>query len=153
MKELMKRLLDPLLDYFCECLRKRYEKTMKKANEASPITGTNITATNSTVVISSTVSGSVISEVQVSQAVKTHAQQFIASIKKMLDNTDISQNEEINEILDQLETEIAQNKKPQKGLLTALRVLCSDTTYVIPLVSALIELFSFEEDEVQQTVR
>ncbi|MCI7136362.1 MAG: hypothetical protein MSA06_03720 [Clostridiales bacterium] len=49
---------------------------------------------------------------------------------------------EIEDILQQVKEEVNKNKKPRKGLLTALKVLCQAGSVAIPFVTALMELFA-----------
>ena len=49
---------------------------------------------------------------------------------------------EIEDILQQVNEEVNKNKKPRKGLLTALKVLCQAGSVASPFVTALMELFA-----------
>ena len=49
---------------------------------------------------------------------------------------------EIEDILQRVNEEVNKNKKPRKGLLTALKVLCQAGSVAIPFVTAPMELFA-----------
>ncbi len=141
MRKFIEHVIDPLIDYICEYIRKCYEKALEKEGKGNPFNGANITATNSTVLVGSSVAGNVTNEITITETVKNDAQDLLCAIKEAMLELDIPTNAEIEELVEQIESEIKGSKKPKKGLLTALKVLCSGVTNILPLIKALIELF------------
>ena len=141
MRKFIEHVIDPLIDYICEYIRKCYEKALEKEEKNNPFSGASITATNSTVLVGSSVCGNVTNEVVITETVKNDAQDLILAIKEAMVELDLPTKSEIEELIEQIQSEIVDNKKPKKGVLTALKVLCSGASMLIPLVKALIELF------------
>jgi len=141
MRKFIEHVIDPLIDYICEYIRKCYEKALEKEGKNNPFSGASITATNSTALVGSSVSGNVTNEVVITETVKNDAQDLISAIKEAMVELDLPTKSEIEELIEQIQSEIVDNKKPKKGVLTALKVLCSGASMLIPLVKALIELF------------
>ncbi len=141
MRKFIEHLIDPLIDYICEYIRKCYEKALEKEGKSNHLGGTSINATNSTVLVGSPVAGNVTNEVAITEVVKNDAQDLLLAIKEAMIELDIPTRTEIEELLEQIELEVQSRKKPKKGILTALKVLCSSVTTLFPLIKALIELF------------
>ena len=141
MRKFIEHVIDPLIDYICEYIRKCYEKALEKEGKNNPFTGTSINATNSMVLVGSSVAGNATNEVVITETVKNDAQDLLFAIKEAMRELDIPTRSEIEELIEQIESEIQSSKKPKKGVLTALKVLCSGVTTIIPLVKALVELF------------
>jgi hypothetical protein len=141
MRKFIEHVIDPLIDYICEYIRKCYEKALEKEGKNNPFTGTSINATNSMVLVGSSVAGNATNEVVITETVKNDAQDLLFAIKEAMRELDIPTRSEIEELTEQIESEIQSSKKPKKGVLTALKVLCSGVTTIIPLVKALVELF------------
>ena len=141
MRKFIEHVIDPLIDYICEYIRRCYEKSLEKEGKNNPFGGTNINATNSTVLVGSSVAGNVTNEIVITETVKNDAQDLLFAIKEAMTVLDIPTKTEIKELIEQIESEIQESKKPKRGVLTALKVLCSGATTVLPLIKALIELF------------
>lgn len=137
MRKFIEHIIDPFIDHIGDYLRKCYDNAIRDEEKNKSIQTPSFTATNSTVVISSNVGGDILTE-----SVKTDSQELITAIKAALEKEKISTMAEIKEIIEQVETEIKENKKPKKGMLTALKVLCSGASTIIPLITALIELLA-----------
>ena len=93
------------------------------------------------VLVGSSVAGNATNEVVITETVKNDAQDLLFAIKEAMRELDIPTRSEIEELIEQIESEIQGSKKPKKGVLTALKVLCSGVTTILPLVKALVELF------------
>ena len=101
----------------------------------------SFTAHNSTVVIGSQVSGDVSNQVTITETLKEDATALIAAIKEALNEKETPNKGDIEDILQQVQSEVDANQKPKRGLLTALKVLCQAGSIGIPFVTALMELF------------
>ena len=141
MRKFIEHIIDPLIDYICEYIRRCYENALEKEGQKSPFNGT-ITATNSTVVLGSSVAGSVTNEVVITEAVKNDAQELISAIKEAILEMNFPTKAEIEELLEQIEMEIKGSKKPKKGFLTAIKVLGNGIASIVPMITALIECFN-----------
>ena len=141
MRKFIEHVIDPLIDYICEYIRKCYETALEKEGKKNPFIGTSINATNSMVLVGSSVTGNATNEVVITETVKNDAQDLLFAIKEAMRELDVPTRSEIEELIEQIESEIQGRKKPKKGVLTALKVLCSGVTTVLPLIKALIELF------------
>ena len=93
------------------------------------------------VLVGSSVAGNASNEVVITETVKNDAQDLLFAMKEAMRELDIPTRSEIEELIEQIESEIQSSKKPKKGVLTALKVLCSGVTTILPLVKALVELF------------
>ena len=102
----------------------------------------NVTAENSTVVIGSNVGGNITTEVNITENQKADANDLIVAIKEAMAAEDIPDKEDIEEMRQQIESDVDAGKKPKRGFLVALKGLCAAGTTIIPLVKALMELFS-----------
>ena len=118
-----------------------YEKALEKEGKNNPFIGTSINAKNSMVLVGSSVAGNATNEVVITETVKNDAQDLLFAMKEAMRELDIPTRSEIEELIEQIESEIQSSKKPKKGVLTALKVLCSGVTTILPLVKALVELF------------
>lgn len=142
MRKFIEHIIDPLIDHVSDYLRKLYDKALKKEGASTMDNTPNFTATNSTVVIGSQIGGDVISQITINDETKEDAMELITAIKEALSSEELADKEEVEELIQQVESDVADNKKPQKGILTALKVLCKGGATVIPFVTALINLLS-----------
>lgn len=141
MRKFLDHLVDPLIDYINDYLRLQYEQAQKAEGTTHPSVP-NFTAHNSTVFIGSSVTGNVSNQVQIDNSKKQDAIELIAAIKECVDTENFINKDDIANIITQIESDVSSDKKPQKGMMTALKVLCSTMKTAIPLVTALIELFA-----------
>ena len=142
MRKFIEHIIDPLIDHISEYLRHYYEETIRKEDAAKPAIPPSFTAHNSTVVISSHIEGDVSNEVSITENQKADAKELINEIRNALDVTDIPNKDDVENILLQVTEEVGKGKKPHKGLLTALKILCQGGSVAIPFVTALMELFA-----------
>lgn len=142
MHKFIEHIIDPLIDHIGEYLRHCYEKAVRDESKNKNSSSGGITANYSTVVVGSTVDGSISTQVTISENIKSDAVELIASIKDTLNDSSITDKDEIVEILKQIEDDLNANRKPKKGFLSALKALCTESTAVISLVTALIKLLS-----------
>lgn len=142
MRKFIEHVIDPLIDHIGEYLRQYYEKIVRMEEKDKPVAQTGITANNSTVVIGSKVDGNISTQVSIDNYTKTDAEELIATIRDTLQLEELENQDDITKILKLIEEDIKANKKPKKGLLTALKTLCTGGAAVIPLVTALVELLS-----------
>ena len=142
MRKFIEHIIDPLIDYIAEHLRLCYENAIREEENDKPVVQSGITANNSTVVIGSNVEGNVTTQVTIDNYTKTDAEELITAIRDALQKTKLENQDDIIEILKLIEEDIKVDKKPKKGLLTALKALCVGGATVIPLITALIELLS-----------
>lgn len=142
MRKFIEHIIDPLIDHIGEYLHRYYETTIRQEEAMKPASVPTISAQNSTVVVGSTVDGSVSNTVTISEEIKENAEEIIKEIKFALDEEDIANKDDINDLLKQIQDELKENKKPRKGILTALKTLCKGGAIVIPLVTALIQLLN-----------
>ncbi len=141
MRKFIEHIIDPLIDHVAEYLRHLYDDVVRKEEQEKPKVP-SFTAQNSTVVIGSHVGGAVSNTVSITENEKNDANELIAAIREALVTENVPNKEEIADIVQQVESEIAENRKPRKGLLTALKVLCQAGAVAIPFVTALVELFA-----------
>lgn len=142
MRKFIEHIVDPLIDYISEYLRHYYERTVREEEKNKPSAHGVITANYSTVVVGSSVDGNVSTQVTINDNTKNDALKLIASIKEILQENDISEKEDIADILKQIEEDLRVNRNPKKGFFSALKALCAGSAPVISLVTALIKLFS-----------
>lgn len=142
MRKFIEHIVDPLIDYISEYLRHCYERTVREEEKNKPSAHGGITANYSTVVVGSSVDGNVSTQVTINVSTKNDALELIASIKEILQENDISEKEDIADILKQIEEDLRVNRSPKKGFFSALKALCAGSAPVISLVTALIKLFS-----------
>lgn len=142
MRKFIMHIIDPLIDHVAEYLKHCCELALRKEEAENPIASSGISATNSTVVIGSHVGGNVSNQVSITDKEKTDANELIAAIKSALIAEDIPNKDDIEELLQHIKMDVDDKRKPQKGLLTALKVLCKAGAVVIPLVTALLQMFS-----------
>lgn len=142
MRKFIEHIVDPLIDHISEYLHRCYELAERREKADKPATTPSFSATNSTVVIGSRVDGNVSNQVSITEKEKTEANELITAVRSALAAEDIPNKDDIEELLQQMKKEINEGKKPQKGFLTALKVLCQAGTTIIPLITALIRLFS-----------
>ena len=141
MRKFIEHIIDPLIDHVAEYLHHCYEEAVRKEAEEKKDASPGFTAHNSTVVIDSQVFGSVSTEVSISESTRSDANDLIASIREALKAENIPSKEDVEAILSQVQKEIDYGKKPNKGLLTALKVLCKAGATVMPFITALLEMF------------
>ncbi len=142
MRKFIEHIIDPLIDYIGEYLRKCYENAIREEKKLKLADKPSFTAHNSTVVIGSRVEGNITTSVIISERTKNEATELILAIKELLEKETLTNNEDIKEVLTQIQDEVLVNQKPKRGLLVALKTLCVGGATVIPLVTALIELLS-----------
>jgi len=142
MRKFIEHIIDPLIDHISEHLRHYYEGTVRKEEAEKPAVAPSFTAHNSTVVIGSHVEGDVSNKVSITENQKADAKELIDAIREALATVDIPNKEDIEDILLQVKEEVEKDKKPRKGLLTALKVLCQAGSVAIPFVTALMELLA-----------
>lgn len=141
MRKFIEHIIDPLIDHISEHLRHCYDEAVRKEEAKKSNSTPSFTAHNSTVVIGSQVSGNVSNEFSITTEEKLDASELIAAIKEAITDENIPNREDIEEVLQQVQNEIDADKKPRKGLLTALKVLCQAGAVAIPFVTALVEMF------------
>lgn len=142
MRKFIEHVIDPLIDHIAEHLRHCYDDAVRREEATKPASTPNFTAHNSTVVIGSQVSGDVSNQVTITETLKADASALITAIKEAVANNDTPNKGDIEEILQQVQTEVDAQKKPKRGLLTALKVLCQAGSVAIPFVTALMELLA-----------
>ncbi len=142
MHKFIEHIIDPLIDHIGEYLRKYYDNIAREEQKSKPAEAPSFTAHNSTVVISSTIDGNVTTNVSISETTKTDAIEIISAIRRGLGDDTFPNKDDIKDIIIQIEEEVRANQKPKKGLLIALKTLCVGGATVLPLVTALIELFA-----------
>jgi len=142
MRKFIEHVIDPLIDHIAEHLRHCYDDAVRKEEATKPMTTPSVTAHNSTVVIGSQVGGDVSNEVTITETLKADANALIAAIKEAVAENNAPNKDDIEDILQQVQGEVAENKKPKRGLLTALKILCQAGSVAIPFATALIELLA-----------
>lgn len=142
MRKFIEHIIDPLIDHISEHLRHCYDDILRKEEAAKPAVTPNFTAHQSTIVIGSHVEGGINNQVSIAENQKVDANELIAEISAALAAADIPSKSDIEELLQQVKEDIDSDKKPKKGLLTALKVLCQAGSVAIPFVTALVELFA-----------
>lgn len=142
MRKFIEHIIDPLIDYISEHIRQCYDNTIRQEESVKVSTTPSFTAHQSTIVIGSHVEGSVSNQVTITENQKSDANELIEEIKATLAGAEIPSKSDIEDIILQLQDDINSNKKPKKGLLTALKVLCQAGSIAIPFVTALVELFA-----------
>lgn len=142
MRKFISHIIDPLIDHIADQLKHCYDEAARKEGISTTSTTPNVTAENSTVVIGSNVGGNITTEVKITENQKADAKDLIVAIKEALAAENIPDKEDIEEMLQQITEDVNAGKKPKRGFLVALKGLCATGTTVIPLVKALMELFS-----------
>lgn len=125
MHKFINHIINPLIDHIGEHLRHCYDKAVRDESKDNNPSSGGITANNSTVVIGSTVEGNISTQVAISEGIKSEALELISSIKDLLNDSGITEKDEIVDILKQIEDDLNANQKPKKGFLSALKALCS----------------------------
>lgn len=141
MRKFITHIIDPLIDHIADYLKHCYDEAARKEGVSLMSNIPNVNAENSTIVIGSNVGGNVTTEVKITQEQQTDATELIGAIKEALTAENIPDKEDIEEMLQQIKTDIDAGKKPKRGFLVALKGLCTAGATVIPLVKALIEMF------------
>ncbi|MEE1017042.1 MAG: hypothetical protein U0L27_05170 [Ruminococcus sp.] len=141
MRKFIDHIIDPLIDHIADHLKHCYDEAARKEGVGLMSTLPNVNAENSTVVIGSSVGGNVTTEVSITQEQQTDANDLIIAIKEALAAENIPDKEDIEEMLQQIESDVDAGKKPRRGFLIALKGLCSAGATLIPLVKSLIGLF------------
>ena len=142
MRTFIEHIVDPLIDYIAEHIRKAYERTHQEESQNKTELPQSLTATNSTIVFNSNVGRDIATTVTLQSETRDSAQEIIKQISELLDSTSVDNSDEILEILESINDSIKDNQKPKKGFLTALKLLCSGTAAIAGLVTALIKLFT-----------
>lgn len=142
MRKFIEHIIDPLIDHIAEYLRHCYDEVLRDDNTNKSSAPPSFTAHNSTVVIGSNIGGNVETNVSISETQKIDANELIATIREILDKENVANKDDIKDILQQMQEVVDNDKKPSRGLFTALKVLCQAGTTIIPLVTALSELFA-----------
>lgn len=142
MRKFIEHIIDPLIDHISEYLRHCYDDILRKEEAAKPSATPSFTAHQSTIVIGSHVEGNISNQVSITENQKADANELIAEIRAALATADVPSKSDIEELLQQVKDDVDSNKKPKKGLLTALKVLCQTGSVAIPFVTALMELFA-----------
>lgn len=142
MRKFIEHIIDPLIDHISEYIHHCYTNAMRKEEAEKPTVLSGFSAQNSTVVIGSHVRGNVSNEISITQNEKEQANELIEVIREELEAKNIPNKEDIKDILQQVKVDVNADKKPPKGVLTALKVLCTTGSVAIPFVTALIELFT-----------
>lgn len=141
MRKFIEHIIDPLIDHISEYLRYCYDNTMRKEEAMKPVATPSFTAHQSTIVIGSQVGGTINNQVSITEDQKIDVNELISEIRAALAETDIPNKADIEDLVQQVQEDIDVGKKPKKGILTALKVLCQGGSVAIPFVTALIELF------------
>lgn len=142
MRKFIEHIIDPLIDHISEHLRHCYDDAVRKEETEKPVATPSFTAHQSTIVIGSHVEGNINNQVSITENQKSDANDLIAEIGAALAVADVPSKSDIAELLQQVKEDINADKKPKKGLLTALKVLCQAGSVAIPFVTALVELFA-----------
>ncbi|MDR0840402.1 MAG: hypothetical protein LBN26_03320 [Christensenellaceae bacterium] len=142
MHTFIEHIVDPLIDYIAEHIRKAYERAHQEESQSKTEMPQALTATNSTIVFNSKVGGDIATTVNLQSETRDSAQEIIKQMAELLDSTNIDNSDEILEILESINDNIKDNQKPKKGFLTALKSLCSGTTAMAGLATALIKLLT-----------
>ena len=142
MRKFIEHIIDPLIDHVSEYLRHCYDESVRKENSMKTAATPTFTAHHSTVVIGSHVGGNVSNQVVITENQKVDANELIAVIVAALDKAEVPNKADIEDVLQQVKEDIEADKKPKRGILTALKVLCQAGNVAIPFVTALIELFA-----------
>ena len=142
MHKFIGHIIDPLIDHIADYLKHCYDEAVRNEEAANPRPTPSFTAQNSTVVIGSNVGGNVTTEVSITQEQQTDANDLIVAIKEALAAESIPDKADIEEMLQQIKADVDAGKKPKRGFLVALKGLCTAVITVVPLVKALMELFS-----------
>lgn len=142
MRKFIGHVIDPLIDYIADYLRKCFEKAEKRENKENPNYGV-INATNSTVVVANKVDGDVSNTVSINEDTKQNAMSIIESLKEIIQESVSSNQEDALELLRQIESDIQNNTKPKKGFLVALKGLCGDMANAVTIITGLISLFGY----------
>lgn len=142
MRKFIDHIIDPLIDYINEYIHQCFEQAVREEDKEKPISSNGITANYSTVVVANNIDGNISNQITISEDLKKDAIELIYAIKESINTSHHESDDDIIEILKQIETDIHMNKKPPKGFLTALKTLCTGSTAVITLITALIKLLS-----------
>lgn len=142
MRKFIEHIIDPFIDYISEHIHQCYEQAIREEKKREPIAPNGITANYSTVVVANSIDGNISNKITISEGIKKDAIDLIDAIKESCQISNIESNDDIIEVLKQIEADVHMSKKPQKGFLSALKALCTGSTTIIPLVTALIKLLS-----------
>ncbi|MBQ8595888.1 MAG: hypothetical protein IJ406_08045 [Oscillospiraceae bacterium] len=142
MRKFIEHIIDPLIDHISEHLRHCYDDVLRKEEAMKPTAAPNFTAHQSTIVIGSHVEGNISNQISITENQKVDANELIAEISSAIAMADVPNKADIEELLQQIKDDVSSDKKPKKGLLTALKVLCQTGSVAIPFVTALMELFA-----------
>lgn len=141
MRKFIEHIIDPLIDHISEHLRRCYDDSVRKEESTKAVATPSFTAHQSTIVIGSHVEGNVNNQVSITENQKADANELIMEIRAAITEAEIPNKSDIEDIIQQVKEDIDADKKPKKGLLTALKVLCQAGSVAIPFVTALVELF------------
>lgn len=136
-------IIDPFVDYVADFLKKQYDQAVKAETANKPLAPGVVTASNSTLLFNSSVTGNVANQVTIGRDVQIVAESLIRQMEAELadgeGNTEIT---EIAELLTEIKEQIVQGQKPKKGVLTALKTICSGLSAIAPMAVKLWELFT-----------
>ena len=138
MRTFIEHIIDPLIDYIAEHIRKAYERAHQIELQSKTEFPSALTATNSTIVLNSNVGGNVATTVTLQSEARESAQEIIKEMAEILASQSINNADDILEILEEINNSLKENLKPKKGFLTALKSLCSGTAAIAGLATALI---------------
>lgn len=142
MRKFIEHIIDPLIDYVGEYLRKCYLELAQQEESSRTMKAPEINASNSTILIHSIVDGNVSNQVTINQQEKEDINEIIQAMQETLDSESIEYKEEIKELIEQVVNDINKDTKPKKGILTALKTLSSGSSKFLTLATALVELIS-----------
>lgn len=142
MQKFIEHIIDPLIDYISEYLRQYYEVVVRDEEKEKPNALNGITANYSTVVVANNVDENISNQVTINEDIKKDAVELINAINEAVQESNLEGINDIMEILKQIKEDVNMDKKPKNGFLSALKTLCSGSTAVISLVTALIKLLT-----------
>ena len=142
MRKFIAHIIDPLIDYISDFLKQRYNEILESEGKNNVMQTPTINSTNSIINIANQVGGNINNQSTVNTETYSDALEIIKNLDNEIDNSDIDSKDEIKEILEQIKTEIENGNTPTKGLLTALKTLCSGIPKIISYIKTLITLFS-----------
>jgi hypothetical protein len=139
----MRHIVDPLVDYITNFLKRKYNEALKKEKKNAPDASGMVTAHNSTVLVNSSMQGNISNSVTIDNSIKEDANALIKQIEEIIpEHTNDVDTEDIKEILTEIKDEIAKGNKPKKPLLIALKATGSALIKIAPLAIKLYEILT-----------